>query len=158
MIRVGCTAAQHGTALLAYPPLPGQRATVGSPHIQWPSLNSAQLLYFVKFKLQFNFETEPTDTSTSSFLESDVSLEPQRDLQREYWNWSPLIHPSTSYKLLQDTVQYNTHNTQHSTWYIHQVHHQSYFSHRTLMSEFRRRDRRSQLWQCSLFLLEFAND
>ena len=116
MIRVGCTAAQHGTALLAYPPLPGQRATVGPAHLQWPSLNSAQLLYFVKFKLQFNFETEPTDTSTSSFLESDVSLEPQRDLQREYWNWSPLIHPSTSYKLLQDTVQYNTHNIVHVTY------------------------------------------
>ena len=115
MIRVGCTAAHHGSALLAYPPLPGQRATVGAPHLQWPSLYSAQLLYFVNFKLLFNFETEPSETSTSSFLESDVSLEPQRDLQREYWNWSPLIHPSTSYKLHQDTVQYYTHNTQHST-------------------------------------------
>ena len=100
------------------PAAAGQRATVGAPHLQWPSLDSAQLLCFVKFKLQFNFETEPSDTSTSSFLESDASLEPQRDLQREYWNWSPLIHPSTSYKLHQDTVQYYTHNTQHSTLYM----------------------------------------
>lgn len=120
MIRVGCTAAQHSTARLYWHT---RRCPGREPQLDqltslscglWPSLDSAQLLYFVKFKLQFNFETEPSDTSTSSFLESDVSLEPQRDLQREYWNWSPLIHPSTSYKLLQDTVQYTTY-TQHTT-------------------------------------------
>ena len=118
MIRVGCTAAHHGSALLAYPPLPGRE-----PQLE-PLTSSGPVYILHNFCILSNsnfcliLRLNQVTTSTSSFLESDVSLEPQRDLQREYWNWSPLIHPSTSYKLHQDTVQYYTHNTQHSTLYM----------------------------------------